>query len=78
MKKKITIECLCNKFPDIKTPCCNFFKQMLNDCHMRLTYLPHHNMYGIKIVGTGSTQGIQYCPWCGTKFPEWTKYDDNK
>lgn len=70
MKRRITVECLCNNRLDHKTPCCDFFKQMLNDCSVRLVYKEKWNSYGIIIIGSGSSQGINFCPWCGIKLPE--------
>ena len=65
-KKRITVECACNEYTDLKAPCCEFFKQMLNDCGVRLGYSTERNVYGIRIVGSDSFQRIKYCPWCGT------------
>lgn len=70
MKKRITVSCNCNLFPDLQTPCCDMLKQMLNDCYVRLNYIPDMNMYGIRFVGVNATQGFYYCPWCGKKLPE--------
>lgn len=70
MKRRVIVECYCDQFPDIKTPCCNFFKQMLNDCHVRMTYKEKQNMYGIKLVASKAVQPLFYCPWCGFKLPE--------
>lgn len=69
-KKRITLECLCDKYSDHETPCCDFFKQILNNCKIRLVYIKKRNMYGIEIISCpGLVQGIRYCPWCGAKFP---------
>lgn len=70
MKRRITVDCTCNKFPDIETPCCDFFKERLNDCHTRLNYLADRNIYGIKLVGLDATDAFRYCPWCGKMLPE--------
>jgi len=69
-KVKTTLECVCDKFKDLPSPCCDFFKQMLNDCKVRLEYRPAFREFGIKLVGSGGLQLIYYCPWCGTKLPE--------
>lgn len=69
-KTKITLECTCDRFKDLATPCCEFFKQMLNDCKVRLEYRPVFREFGIKLVGSDSLQLIYYCPWCSTKMPE--------
>jgi hypothetical protein len=69
-KITVTLECICDKFKDLPTPCCDFFKQMLNDCKVRLEYRPTFREFGIKLVGSGGLQLIDYCPWCGTKLPK--------
>lgn len=75
-KMRVTLKCECNKFLDHKTPCCEFFKRMLNDCKVRLTYSEKHNLYGIQIISSNGVQGIRFCPWCGIKFPEWKYQED--
>lgn len=68
-KTNVVLECACDKFKDIATPCCDFFKDMLNDCKVRLEYRPTFREFGIKLVGGGGLQLIYYCPWCGRKLP---------
>jgi hypothetical protein len=63
--KRVKVECACNNYLDKETPCCDFFKKMLNDCGVRLGYLKHDDMYTIRIIGSDSHQVIKYCPWCG-------------
>lgn len=75
--KRVTVRCRCNKFPDHITPCCDFFKKMLNDCYVRLDYLKERNMYGILFVGDLVIQGFFYCPWCGTKLPDHIALEDD-
>lgn len=70
MKRTVTVRCSCNQYPDFQTPCCDFFKQMLNDCRVRLKYDEKNNTYGILLVGKKGMQPIYYCLWCGKKFPD--------
>jgi hypothetical protein len=68
-KIKITIECTCNKFKDLATPCCDEFKEMLNDCKVHLDYRPMIREFGIKSISSSRLFLIRYCPWCGSKLP---------
>lgn len=71
MKRQVTVECYCGKYPNHKLPCCDHFAYKLYDCYVRLVYVKEHNMYGIQDVGGKKVEGIVFCPWCGTKLPEW-------
>jgi len=74
---RVTLKCRCDKHLDRITPCCEFFKQMLNDCRVRLVYLERRDMYCIRFIASSGKQGILYCPWCGTKFPDPLPDDDD-
>jgi hypothetical protein len=71
MKRRVVVECTCGSYPNHVTPCCDFFKKMLNDCYVRLSYKKRYNLYGIAFVGEDNLQGIYFCPWCGARLPEW-------
>lgn len=78
MKTRLTVPCSCNKYLNRITPCCDFFKQMLNDCQVRIVYSEKSGRYGIDIISSGAMQGILYCPWCGTKLPEIISDEDDE
>jgi len=71
MKRRIYASCTCNQYEDYEPVCCQKLKQMLNDCRFHMVYDCGYNEYGFSLIaGRGSYQPIDYCPWCGTKFPE--------
>jgi hypothetical protein len=63
------MRCTCNQLKDMKTPCCDEFKEMLNDCKVRLEYRPTVREFGIRSVSSSRLFLIRYCPWCGAKLP---------
>src|ERR1700722_5993915 len=69
-KKRITIQCTCNAYDDIQTPCCDELIRSLNDCSNHLHYSRKYRQYGIRRVGSTSITCIDYCPWCGKKLPK--------
>jgi hypothetical protein len=68
--KQITIECTCNQYQDVETPCCEALKRNINDCENHLYYSRKYRQYAICRVGTTSITCIDYCPWCGIKMPK--------
>ena len=58
--------------------CCELMTQFLEDRAVGIDYYPICREYTIDIRSSLIKQGIDYCPWCGTRLPESLrkKYDD--
>lgn len=51
--------------------CCEAMKRSLEDGRVMIGYSPSFRRYYIPLSWPHqSTQGINYCPWCGTKLPK--------
>ncbi len=48
--------------------CCEEMTFHIHEMEKIMRYFPKFRSYGIK-VDESVTQGIIYCPWCGTKLP---------
>ena len=69
LKKRITIQCACDSYKDVKAPCCDSLIRELNDCANHLVYSRKYRQYSIGRLGSKSITCIDYCPWCGTRLP---------
>jgi hypothetical protein len=49
--------------------CCEQMTIQLQDERVPVEYSPKYREYSLRI-STTVEQGIDYCPWCGTKLPE--------
>lgn len=49
--------------------CCEQMEAHLQDASVPIGYAPAFREYGLNIEKSRK-QGIDYCPWCGTKLPE--------
>jgi hypothetical protein len=68
-------KCTCNLHNDYKG-CCEDVFNALNDCKFGLIYNKEYRSHAwLSPQGTGMYHVIDYCPWCGTKFPS-SLYDE--
>jgi hypothetical protein len=49
--------------------CCELMQQFLEDENIPLKYYPIMREYSMDLYHSFAVQGIDYCPWCGTKLP---------
>ena len=52
-----------------QTYCCSTMERHLAKSEVAVIYTPKLREYGILYRDGGSSQRIQYCPWCGKKLP---------
>lgn len=50
--------------------CCALMDQFLEDPKVPLKYYPIAREYGLDLYYSYAIQLIQFCPWCGMKFPK--------
>ena len=51
--------------------CCKEMGFHLEQEELPITYTPKYREYGIDYTdGSGSTQLINFCPWCGFRLPD--------
>lgn len=60
--------CLCNQHPDY-VACCDTLHSFINDCRVGFKYHSAERMFTFP-SSNNARQGVDYCPWCGTKLPE--------
>lgn len=49
---------------------CESIQMFLEDRRVPIEYNPIMREYDILLRHSSARQGIDYCPWCGTKLPE--------
>jgi hypothetical protein len=68
-------KCTCNQHTDYKG-CCEDIYTALNDCKFGLKYNKIYRSHSwLNPHGGTMSHCINYCPWCGTKFPS-SLYDE--
>lgn len=52
------------------SPCCEHLERSILADDEPIAYFPHIRQWGIWFIdGTDSTMRMNYCPFCGSKFP---------
>lgn len=49
--------------------CCIKMNNIIEEGEVPIIYCSKFREYGIKICNSDAYQAIDYCPWCGKKFP---------
>jgi len=50
--------------------CCDKIETSLGDKTIKIKYFPVFRQYVIKHKDNYASRTIQFCPWCGSKFPK--------
>lgn len=53
--------------------CCEMMQLNLDDGRVQIFYSPEERRYYINVMNgkrIAATQGLFFCPWCGTKLPD--------